>query len=48
MLYKKTQTEKYIKIGIFLFVLILNFILLDKVTSNAKNERIMFEKHIRI
>lgn len=46
MLYRKKNTEKKIKIGLFIFLLVLNFILLNKVTSNAKSEHI-FEKYIR-
>jgi hypothetical protein len=46
MLYKKKHTENYIKIGIFIFILILNFIFLDKVTSNDKSKQI-FQKNIR-
>lgn len=47
MLYKKKLSENYIKIGIFIFILVLNFILLNKVTDNYKSEHIMFENHIR-
>ena len=46
MLYKNNHTTKYIKIGLFIFLFILNFILLTKVTSNSKSIHI-FEKHIR-
>ena len=46
MLYNKNHTTKYLKIGFFIILFILNFILLTKVTSNSKSIHI-FEKHIR-
>lgn len=46
MNYKEKHTEKYIKIGFFILLFVLNFILLTKVTSNS-NVQPIFEKHIR-
>ena len=46
MFYKKKLSGKYIKYVIFVSVLVLNFILLSKITTNTKNEY-LFEKHIR-
>jgi len=46
MHYKEKHTEKYIKVGFFILLFVLHFILLTKVTSNTKSEQ-NFEKHIK-